>query len=170
MPVLEVDFFCMGNRGDLEKASGLTIVDCPTGSVACTGLPSKECSPYLIEFLLIHIEEWGYIEIVVQADQEPAMNTILSELKRRRVHCTLLRRAPRYSHQSMGHAEQANAALEALVRTIALGGDTDTLCCLGKVRVILSNPPGLSEHCFLMTCDGTFDLYLWISRASTLRW
>ena len=32
------------------------------------------------------------------------------------------------------------------------------------------NPPGLSEHGFLMTCDDTFDLYLWISRASTFGW
>ena len=40
MPVLEVDFFFMGIWDDLEEAISLTIVDCPTGNVACTGLPS----------------------------------------------------------------------------------------------------------------------------------
>ena len=56
---------------------GLTLVDCGTGGAACTGLPGKASSRYLIEFLIIHIEEWGYVEIVLQSDQEVALTSIL---------------------------------------------------------------------------------------------
>ena len=46
--------------------------------------------------------------MVLMTDQEPAISTVATAVKAQRPHRTILRKVSRYSHASLGYAEQAN--------------------------------------------------------------
>ena len=54
------------------------------------------------------VGEWGYTDLVLMTAQEPAISSVVEEAKKKRGFRTLHRKSPRYSHQSLGFAEQSN--------------------------------------------------------------
>ena len=66
---------------------------------------------------------WGYTDVVLWTDQEEAITAVVNEVAKRRNHRTIHRRIARYSHASLGYAEQGNWAVESHTRTLmeALG-------------------------------------------------
>ena len=92
-----------------------TFFRCGTGSIVATGLPAKSRGVYVVQFLCASIDDWGYVEVTIRSDQEPAIHNILEAVKRTRGARTLLEKSPRYSHASLGHAEQGNQAVEKQV-------------------------------------------------------
>ena len=105
LPLLQCDFFFLGSRRDGATATGITVVDTGSGSVGATGIPVKGKGVYVVQFVAHMISEWGYTDIVLQSDQEPAITSVVQAVQRLRPHRTLLRKTPRYSHASLGSAE-----------------------------------------------------------------
>ena len=64
----------------------------------------------------------------IRDSQEEAITAVVNEVAKRRNHRTLHRRIPRYSHASLGHAEQGNWAVEAHTRTLM----TALADCIGR--------------------------------------
>lgn len=102
-----------------------------SGATGATVLPDKATGGFVVEFFLSHIGVWGFVDVVIRSDQEPALKSVLAEVKARRKGRTLIEHSPKYSHQSVGVAEQANGAKEDQTRTLidrvnhATGADVD---------------------------------------------
>ena len=71
-----------------------------------------------MDFFVNCLNEWGFRDVIIRSDQEPALRAVLAGVKDKRAGQTILEHSPKFSHQSVGHAEQANAALESQTRTI----------------------------------------------------
>ncbi len=41
------------------------------------------------------MEEWGYLDLILRSDQEPAIASICEAVKKRRTHRTILEKSPR---------------------------------------------------------------------------
>jgi hypothetical protein len=118
-PILQADFFFMNRRAGRDKATGISLVCVTTGAVAGCGLPAKSKGIFVVEFLAAAIGEWGYLDVVLRTDNEPAIESITKALRdARKPHRTVLETVPRFSHASLGHAENANRMLEEAVRCI----------------------------------------------------
>ena len=100
-PICQIDFFFVNRRADREKATGITIVCITTGAVAGCGLPAKSKGIFVVESLAAAIAEWGYLDIVLRSDNEPAIESIAKALQTtRKPHRTALETVPRFSHAS----------------------------------------------------------------------
>ena len=119
LPLLQAVFSFLGSQGDAVTATGITLVDTGSCRAGATGIPLKAKAVYVVQFVCHMISEWGYTDTVVQSDQEPAITSVVEAVQRLRPHRTLLRKSPRYSHASLGSAEQGNWAVEAMVRTLS---------------------------------------------------
>ena len=56
--------------------------------MASTGIPGKSKSEYVVEYLLHVLSEWGFTDLILMSDQEPAVSSLVEEVKktlRRRV-------------------------------------------------------------------------------------
>ena len=100
------------------KATELTVCCCGTGALASAALPGKALGAYLVGFVVQILAVWGYADVVLWTDQEEAITAVVNEVAKRRNHRTLHRRIARYSHASLGRAEQGNWAVEAHTRTL----------------------------------------------------
>ena len=89
-----------------------------SAAIAATGLPGKTTGAYVVEWMVAMLKSWGYTDVVLMSDQEPAIQSICEAVAKRRVHRTVQRRSPKYSHASLGMAEQGNWAMESMLRTL----------------------------------------------------
>ena len=106
-----MDFFFMESGGAAAadgKATGLTVTCCSTGAIASSALPGKALGAYLVGLVVQILGVWGYADVLLWTNQEEAITAVVNETAKRRSHRTLYRRIPRYSHASLGHAEQGN--------------------------------------------------------------
>lgn len=81
-------------------------------------LETKSVHPYAIAFLKNSIAGWGRVKIILRTDQEVAIRSMAESLKKEREHETILEHSPRYSHASLGEAENANGRLQAQTRCL----------------------------------------------------
>ena len=91
---------------------------CGRGAVAATQC-SKGAIAYLAAFLMGQLAAWGLASgaLVVRADQETSLTTLLDEIKARRPE-TLVERTAVESHQSIGAVERMNREVAGLLRTL----------------------------------------------------
>ena len=84
---------------------------------------SRERGPeeVAVESVLGYFDVWGVQAVVLKADQEPAIQALLAEVRRRRgtAYRTMIEKPPRYSSQSNGLAEGAVRRVEQLSRILA---------------------------------------------------
>ena len=90
---------------------------CGRGAVAATQC-SKGAIANLAAFLMGQPAAWGIASgaLVVRADQETSLTTLLDEIKARRTE-TLVERTAVESHQSIGAVERMNREVAGLLRT-----------------------------------------------------
>ena len=91
---------------------------CGRGAVAATQC-SKRAIANLAAFLMGQLAAWGLASgaLVVRADQETSLTTLLDEIKARRPE-TLVERTAVESHQSIGAVERMNREVGGLLRTL----------------------------------------------------
>ena len=91
-----MDFFFMNRRAERETATGITLVCCTTGAIAGCGIPAKSNGIFVVEFLRVSLLEWGYTDVVLRNDNEPAIQAIATALQTaRRPYRTVLEQVPR---------------------------------------------------------------------------
>ncbi|CAK0869006.1 unnamed protein product [Prorocentrum cordatum] len=110
---LALDYCFLAREGELHKAKILVFVLRPPGAVGATQVAKKGIDDVAVESVLFYLEEWGDGEVVLRADQEPAIQALLVELRRRRVehHRTTI-------EKSMKHDSKANGGIEVVVRMV----------------------------------------------------
>ena len=91
---------------------------CGRGAVATTQC-SKGAIAYLAAFLMGQLAAWGLVSgaLVVRADQETSLTTLLDEIEARLPE-TLVERTAVESHQSIGAVERMNREVAGLLRTL----------------------------------------------------
>ena len=115
---MQMDFFYLTTRKEEERLTCLAIVDCSSVGVHSCALPSKGAeSGYAVEFILHALADFGYRDILLHTDGEPAIVSLVNKVKEKRAGRTVPEQGPRYSHQSQGHAEQGVKAVEGQTRT-----------------------------------------------------
>ena len=70
--------------------------------------------PYAIDCVLAYLDTWGSREVLLKADNEPAIQTLVDAVRSER---TMVEKSPKYSHQSNGAVENAVRRIESLTRT-----------------------------------------------------
>ena len=119
--MVQVDFFFLNRREDSSRATGLTLCDVSTSAIGACGIPKKGRGLYVVEWILSELDSWGFLNITLRSDQESAIKSIVDEVVRRRKLLglqTLVEKAPRYSHASLGTVERGNQSVEKQVRVI----------------------------------------------------
>ena len=113
LPKVQMDFCFMESKGagGDGKATGLTITCVSTGAIASSALPGKAMGAFLVGLVTQILAVWGYTDVVLWTDQEEAITAVVNEVAKRRNHRTIHRRIARYSHASLGYAEQGNLSL-----------------------------------------------------------
>ena len=91
---------------------------CGKGAVAATQCP-KGAIAYLAAFLMGLLAAWGLASgaLVVRADQETSLATLLDEIKARRPE-TRVERTAVVSHHLIGTVERMNREVAGLLRTV----------------------------------------------------
>ena len=82
------------------------------------GLPSKEATPFAMEFVASFIDRSGLANVISRTDAEPAMASVADKVKDRREHGAILQQAPKHSSASMGAAERARWEIQAQTRAM----------------------------------------------------
>ena len=160
----------MNCTSDFEWATGITMMDITPKAIGATGIPHKGKGIYVVEWMVSELEFWGLRDITLRSDQEVAIESICSEVKKRRSALGLhtdLEHSPRYSHASLGHVERGNQRIEAQVRCFAANleercgyklGAEDPLLGLGDAPCGLHRlqvPRPRSRPHFLPGCGGS---------------
>ena len=80
-------------------------------------LPSKASVDYASKALMSWIKDLKWDKVVIQFDQESALNKIYEKVKAGMGDTVTLRRSPRYSSQSLADGEMVNGLIAGKVRT-----------------------------------------------------
>ena len=91
---------------------------CEKGAVAATQCSKGATIAYLAACLMGQLAAWGLGSgaLVLRADKETSLTTLLDEIKARRAE-TLVERTAVESHQSIGAVERVNREVAGLLRT-----------------------------------------------------
>ena len=100
---LAMDYCFLAREGELQKATVLVFVLRPPGAVGATLVAKKGVDDVAVECVLFYLEVWGAGEIVLRADQEPAIQALLGELRRRRAehHRTMVEKSTKHITRRM---------------------------------------------------------------------
>lgn len=126
VPVISFDFCYLDKIGiDGERLEGestynpVAVLKCSTTkALGAQGLPSKEVSAHLIQFVADTIDNWGHTKVVFKTDNEPATNALAKAIRRARNHPTILEDSPDYEPQSHGRAERGVRQIKELWCTV----------------------------------------------------
>ena len=121
-----MDYGFLGRDTDADLATILVLVQRPHGAVGACQVLRKGPKPYAIDCALAYLDSWGLAEVLLKADNEPAIQALVDGVRAKRGERTMVEKSPKYSHQSNGAAENAVRRIESLTRTC--------VCVLQKKR------------------------------------
>ena len=119
---INIDYKSFGQDIDDDKLTSIIMRDSRTGCTASHICESKGISDsWVVQKLVDDIDAWGYTDIIMKSDGEPALVKVVEEVKRRRKHSTIPQNPPAYDPQANGTAEHAVQDVMAQMRAIKLG-------------------------------------------------
>eukprot|EP00959_Pyramimonas_sp_CCMP1952_P072776 1520796-Pyramimonas_sp.AAC.1 len=80
--MLALDYCFKARHGELQKATALVFAPRPSGAVGATQVAKKGVEDVAVEFVHFYLEARGAREVVLRADQGPAAQALLGELRR----------------------------------------------------------------------------------------
>ena len=101
----------------MELATILVLVQRPHGAVGVCQVLRKGPEPYAIDCVLAYLDIWGLREVLLKADNEPAIQAFVDAVRVRRSERTMVEKSPKYPHQSNGAVGNAVRRVESLTRT-----------------------------------------------------
>ena len=117
VPLVAMDYGFLGRDTDVELATILVLIQRPHGAVGACQVLRKGPEPYAIDCVLAYLDTWGLREVLLKADNEPAIQALVDAVRVRRGERTMVEKSPKYSHQSNGAVENAVRRIESLTRT-----------------------------------------------------
>ena len=92
---------------------------------------------WIIKKIIDDIDRLGYTEVILKGDGEPALQDVLQEVKRQRVHPTIPKGPPAYDPQAHGAAEKAVQDYMGQMRTMKVGLEARLRCKIESDWAIL---------------------------------
>ena len=129
-PHICFDYKSFGQEDDYDdKATALVIKD-ETTKMKFAHICEKKGSTdkWIIDKIVDDIDRLGHTEVILKGDGEPALQDVLREVKRQRVHPTLLNGPPAYDPQANGAAEKAVQEYMGQLRTMKIGLEARLKC------------------------------------------
>ena len=121
-PVVGLDYKSFGQSiSEDDKKTAIVMRDqysVSTGAhiVRCKGASDE----YIVEKLMEDIDQMGHTDIILKGDGEPALVQVMEEVKKRRVHDTIIQNPPAYDPQSNGAIEKAVDQCMCQLRSIKI--------------------------------------------------
>ena len=97
----------LGRDTDVDLATILVLIQRPHSAVGACQVLRKGPEPYAIDCVLAYLDTWGLREVLLKADNEPAIQALVDAVRVRRGERTMVEKSPKYSHQSNGAVENA---------------------------------------------------------------
>ena len=117
VPLVALDYGFLGRDTDVDLATILVLIQRPHGAVGACQVLRKGPEPYAIDCVLAYLDTWGLREVLLKADNEPAIQALVDAVRVRRGERTMVENSPKFSHQSHGAVENAVRRIESLTRT-----------------------------------------------------
>ena len=113
LPLVAMD--CRNTDADL--ATILVVVQRPHGAIRACQVLRNGPEPHAIDCVLAYLESWGLAEVLLKADNDPAIQALVRGVRAKRGERTMLENSLKYSHQSNGAVENAVRRIESLTCT-----------------------------------------------------
>ena len=86
VPRVELDYYYLGARGDKEQLTCLAVADTTSGAVGSCGTPAKggKEANYLVEFVIATLKRWGFRDVLLHHDGEPALTALVEKVAKKR--------------------------------------------------------------------------------------
>ena len=107
VPLVAVDYGFLGRDTDVDLATILVLIRRPHGAVGACQVLRKGPEPHAIDCVLAYLDTWGLREVLLKADNEPAIQALVDAVRVRWGERTTVEKSPKYSHQSNGAVENA---------------------------------------------------------------
>ena len=117
-PIVAMDYCFLSREGELILAIVLVLVLAPHGAVGACQVQRKGPDEYAVGCVLFYLQVWGVKGCTLKADNEPAVQALLCEVRRRRGDATALEQPAPYSHQSNGLVENTVRRVEGVIRSM----------------------------------------------------
>ena len=114
VPSVAMDYRIVGRDTATDLATILLLVQRPHGAVGACQVLRKGPEPYAC--VLTYLDTWGLGEVLLKADNEPAIQALVDADRVKRDGRTMVKKSPKYSHQSNGAVENG-VRIESLTRT-----------------------------------------------------
>jgi hypothetical protein len=107
-PIITMDYKTFAQSQDESNMTSLVIRDSKTSMVASHICEKKGGEDkWILDQVVADIDQWGYTDIILKTDGEPAIVDVAERVKKRRAHPTILQNPPAYDPASNGVAEHA---------------------------------------------------------------
>lgn len=137
LPLIAADWMYTGKEADEKSIPTLNLCDRDTGALNPSPAPSKAPTIYTVYVIDAFISGLGYLRIIFQTDQEPAMLKLQMELMKYRHHQIVPQKSPKYSHESNGLVENGNKLVHGQVRVLILQVEDNYEIILSSEHVIM---------------------------------
>ena len=117
VPLVAMDYGFLGRDTDVELATILVLIQRPTVQWELVRCFAKVPEPCAIDCVLAYLDTWGLREVLLKADNEPAIQALVDAVRVRRGERTVVEKSLKYSQQSNGAVENAVRRIESLTRT-----------------------------------------------------
>ena len=112
VPLVAMDYGFLGRDTDAELATILVLIQRPHGAVGAGEVFRKGPEPYVVDCVLAYLDTWGLGEVLLKADNEPAIQALVDAVRGKRGERTMVGKSPKCSHQSNGAVENAVRRIE----------------------------------------------------------
>ena len=117
MPLVAMDYEFLDRHTDADLATILVLAQGSYGAVGACQVLRKGPEPFAVDCVLAYLESWGLAQVLLEADNEPAIQALVDGVWAKRGERTIVEKSPKHSQQSTGAAENAVRRIESLTRT-----------------------------------------------------
>ena len=117
VPLVAMDHGFLGRDTDVDLATILVLIRRLHGAVGACQVLRKGSEPHAIDCVLAFLDTWGLGQVLLKADNEPAIQALVDAVRIKRDERTKVAKSPKYSHQSNGAVENAVRRIESFTRT-----------------------------------------------------
>ena len=122
VPTVVMDYKAFGQDEEDESLTSIVMRDKRT---TCTAAHIAECKgtgdQWIVNKLVSDIDDWGYTDLILKCDGEPALIQVAEAMKKRRKHPTIIQHSPAYDPAANGVAEHAVQDFMGQMRACKLG-------------------------------------------------
>ena len=134
----QTDYMFIRTVAESKTQAGITFVETRSGVVISCMCARKEGYEDLTKEILRHFEAYGFLNpVIIQCDKEMSIIDVCRKVARERNARTVIRFAPKTSHQSNGFVEAVHGHIQGLARCYQTQIETNTGIQLSAISLAI---------------------------------